>query len=184
MKVSKYSLFWGLVALLAILGFAVHVIFTQPNIRWFIKGNIKAWGNISKGNEVSYFSLDVGNENVPYFEAPPSLCIILNEKQIQASQLEASELLKLKGISVRETGDRRWPEGTRVYSVGGYSFYIHAGKIYRMSIQMCFDQLTKKELNPKVAKLPGDNVYEFPLTEQILRELLGDPDEIIDSFHS
>ena len=181
---SKKQVFLVFIGVLVIgMSFGMSsLIRPAPNTRWFIKGNVKVWGTIDANDQASYYAMEIGDQNVPWFKNPPPLRFMLDKKLVSARDLNGSNLVNLQKSSVRTTEDKRWPVGTKVCSLEAYSFWIYSDRIYRLKIEMYLDPVTGKEVRPSLAGFKYDRVFKFPLSEQDVGELLGDPDEIINFF--
>ncbi len=154
----------------------------RANTRWYVKGNIKLIGTIIDPQNIEYRVAVMGTSSSPFYSNPAPVCVVINGVTTSLNVISIETLLTSGQFDARDTSDREWPTGTKVYSCPGHSFWVFDGRILQVVLRSHLDYNTRRSINPIIGPPNCENLVPMPITEGDARRIFGPPDEIKDFF--
>lgn len=166
---------------LFVVGFLFAVGCFSPNVRIWSDGNLRAMGSFGSKRAVSYFSVCIGNDQMP-FDGQQSFVIRLsNGTLFFSSDLSEATVKRVMLSQADSEGNTVWDNsstGERTYRLGGAIFVYKEGRLVEVRIGRL--QIPGETYIPELSNPDMKTFWAFPIPEEGLRQIFGMPDQIQD----
>lgn len=157
------------------------------NTREYTKDNVTfIAAPIQKGN--NYLDLNVGTPWHPYSGIPPLLIKLPDGTVVDTASVNV-DVLKAKSTYVGDASANvynkashkyeKWPLDAQRLQMGPWSFIIQKGRVVSFYVYYRKDnQWMWRDYVPVIGKSSDNKLYDFPLKQEEVQQIFGDPDEI------
>ncbi|MCD4744656.1 MAG: hypothetical protein K8R67_19505 [Desulfobacteraceae bacterium] len=155
----------------------------NPNNRVFIKGNLIFRANLNIKGDRNYRVLDIGTLKNPFYKNPPRFKFKVNKELIlKSDKIKVEELKKIcNDITDPNEFDKRWPDGAERIHCGPYAFIVSNDVVWNFYTEFLANPVDKSEVL-SIGNINTEKMYFFPLSQEQIIQVFGEPERIEEYF--
>lgn len=153
-------------------------VISRPNYREYFRDNIKAGGSILRNGQAQYYSFTVGSPLKPLNQSLEFSIRFRSGVTLQSSKF-SHDVIKPIAILKNDLPESDvWGASASKYIIEGYSFLFSNGNCVVFSASVV--HFPNETFIPEIGTADMKEFYKMPLPQQIMENLFGPPDRIID----